>query len=248
MVLSTEFSLGLDSWWETCVQRHGNKKKQLQTNKCFCRCICCTVSKSAWTVVPWQGAASTQPLVLYVAPENILWPLEENWKCHTRDVSLLWGGHLVAEGKLQQRLKTHFGKLLPHPHIDLCLCWKTSILHFQHLADVTLLSDLQHNECTQGVLLSCSKYEEFDRSHCCWWTTGSAFATMPGYSEISPTILTSSWPPCCLIKGTTAILPVNDGDCEWMEPLFSIAMIWPTKSLGMKLANGKISVLISWTT
>ena len=33
-----------------------------------------------------------------------------------------------------------------------------------------------------------------------------------------------------------------------MEPLLSIAMIWPTKSLGMKLANGKISVLISCTT
>lgn len=33
-----------------------------------------------------------------------------------------------------------------------------------------------------------------------------------------------------------------------MEPLLSIAMIWPTKSLGMKLAKGKISVLISWTT
>lgn len=183
--------------------RHGNKKNNYKRTKCFCRCICCTVSKSVWTVVPWQGAASTQPLVLYVAPENILRPLEENWKCHTRDVSLLWGGHLVAEGELQQRLKTHFGKLLPHPHIDLCLCWKTSILHCQHLADVTLLSDLQHNECTQGVLLSCSKYEAFDRSHCCWWTTGSAFATMPGYSEISPTILTSSWPPCCLINGIT---------------------------------------------
>lgn len=33
-----------------------------------------------------------------------------------------------------------------------------------------------------------------------------------------------------------------------MEPLLSIAMIWPTKSLGMKLANGKISVLMSCTT
>ena len=43
-------------------------------------------------------------------------------------------------------------------------------------------------------------------------------------------------------------LPVNEGDWEWMEPLLSIAMIWPTKSLGMKLANGKISVLINWTT
>lgn len=42
--------------------------------------------------------------------------------------------------------------------------------------------------------------------------------------------------------------PVNDEDCEWIEPLLSIVMIWPTNSLGMKLAKGKISVLISCTT
>lgn len=47
---------------------------------------------------------------------------------------------------------------------------------------------------------------------------------------------------------TALILPVNEGAWEWMEPLLSIVMIWPTKSLGMKLANGKISVLINWTT
>lgn len=41
---------------------------------------------------------------------------------------------------------------------------------------------------------------------------------------------------------------MNDEDCEWIEPLLSIVMIWPTKSLGMKLAKGKISVLISCTT
>lgn len=45
-----------------------------------------------------------------------------------------------------------------------------------------------------------------------------------------------------------AALPVKDADCEWMDPRLSIAMIWPTKSLGMKLAKGKISVLMSWTT
>lgn len=71
----------------------------------------------------------------------------------------------------------------------------------------------------------------------------------------------NTWPACCcasfrntqLLKPKqlscqSHILPVNEGDCEWMDPLFSMAIIWPTKSLGMKLANGKISVLISWTT
>lgn len=33
-----------------------------------------------------------------------------------------------------------------------------------------------------------------------------------------------------------------------MEPLLSIVMIWPTKSLGMKFAKGNISVLINRTT
>jgi hypothetical protein len=33
-----------------------------------------------------------------------------------------------------------------------------------------------------------------------------------------------------------------------MDPLLSMAIIWPTKSLGMKMANGKISVLINCTT
>lgn len=80
--------------------------------------------------VPRQGAASAQPLVLYVASENVLGSLEEHRECHTRDVALLWRGHFVAEGKLQQRLKTHLGKLLPHPHINLCLCREKTHLLF----------------------------------------------------------------------------------------------------------------------
>lgn len=92
--------------------------------------------------VPGQGAASTQPFILDVAAENILGPLEEHGERHTRDVSLLRGGHLVAEGKLQQRLKAHFGELLPHPHIDLCLCPEKN-LYFKHLAEATLYCDLQ---------------------------------------------------------------------------------------------------------
>lgn len=77
--------------------------------------------------VPGQGAASTQPLILYVASKNILGSLEEHRERHTRDVALLRGGHLVAEGKLQQRLKTHLRKLLPHSHIDLCLCQEKTL-------------------------------------------------------------------------------------------------------------------------
>lgn len=73
-------------------------------------------------LVPGQGAASAQPLILYVASENVLGSLEEHRERHTGDVALLRGGHLVAEGKLQQRLETNLRKLLPHPHIDLCLC------------------------------------------------------------------------------------------------------------------------------
>lgn len=72
--------------------------------------------------VPGQGAASAQPLILYVASENILGSLEEHRERHARDVALLRGGHLVAEGKLQQCLETHLRKLLPHPHVDLRLC------------------------------------------------------------------------------------------------------------------------------
>lgn len=72
--------------------------------------------------VPGQRAAPTQPLVLYVAPQNILGSLEQHWKRHPGDVALLRGGHLVAEGKLQQRFKTHLRELLPHPHINLSLC------------------------------------------------------------------------------------------------------------------------------
>lgn len=34
-------------------------------------------------VVPWQGAASAQPLILYVASENILGPLEEHRERHS---------------------------------------------------------------------------------------------------------------------------------------------------------------------
>lgn len=77
--------------------------------------------------VPGQRAAPTQPLVLYVAPQNILGSLEQHWKRHPGDVALLRGGHLVAEGKLQQRFKTHLRELLPHPHINLGLCRQRTV-------------------------------------------------------------------------------------------------------------------------
>lgn len=78
--------------------------------------------------VPGQRAASAQPLILYVATQDILGSLEEHGKRHTRDVALLRGGHLVAERKLQKRLETHLRKLLPHPHINLCL-WKEKAIY-----------------------------------------------------------------------------------------------------------------------
>lgn len=77
--------------------------------------------------VPGQRAAPTQPLVLYVAPQNILGSLEQHWKRHPGDIALLRGGHLVAEGKLQQRFKTHLWELLPHPHINLSLCRQRTV-------------------------------------------------------------------------------------------------------------------------
>lgn len=46
----------------------------------------------------------------------------------------------------------------------------------------------------------------------------------------------------------SATIPVNEDDWECMEPLLSIVIIWPTNSLGIKLAYGSISVLISCTT
>lgn len=101
--------------------------------------------------VPGQRAASAQPLVLYVAPENVLGSLEEHRERHTRDVALLRGGHLVAEGKLQQRLKAHLRKVLPHPHIDLCLCEEESPLHVRHSA---LKSDSQMSGQTGIDLLN----------------------------------------------------------------------------------------------
>ncbi len=114
--------------------------------------------------VPRQGASSTQPLILYVTSENILGSLEEHRERHTGDVALLRGGHLVAEGKLQQRLETHLRKLLPHPHIDLCLCQEKTVYILGFLP--TPLSRVIYNERTDRTLLSCSTHEVLDRSHC----------------------------------------------------------------------------------
>lgn len=72
--------------------------------------------------VPGQRAASAQPLIFYIASQNVLGPLEQHRERHARDVTLLRSGHLVAERKLQECLEAHLRKLLPHPHIDLCLC------------------------------------------------------------------------------------------------------------------------------
>lgn len=72
--------------------------------------------------VPGQRAASAQPLILYVASQNVLGPLEQHGERHARDVTLLRSGHFVAERKLQECLEAHLREPLPHPHIDLCLC------------------------------------------------------------------------------------------------------------------------------
>lgn len=111
--------------------------------------------------VPWQRAASAQPLILYVATQDILGSLEEHGKRHTRDVALLRGGHLVAERKLQERLETHLRKLLPHPHINLCLCQEKTI-------DLIGLFCWRHSLkwFTVRILLSRSTHEEFDGSYC----------------------------------------------------------------------------------
>lgn len=71
--------------------------------------------------LPGQRTASTQPLILYVALQHILRPLQQHGEGHAGYVALLRGGHLVAEGELQERLEAHLRKLLPHPHIYLCL-------------------------------------------------------------------------------------------------------------------------------
>lgn len=92
--------------------------------------------------IPGQRAASAQPLILYVASQDILRSLEQHRKRHARDVALLRSGHLVAERKLQERLETHLRKLLPHPHINLCLCQEKTIYFVNYLADRTLQDDL----------------------------------------------------------------------------------------------------------
>lgn len=71
--------------------------------------------------LPGQRTASAQSLVLHVAAQHVLRPLEQHGEGHAGYVAFLRGGHLVAEGELQKRLKAHLGKLLPHPHIYLCL-------------------------------------------------------------------------------------------------------------------------------
>lgn len=106
--------------------------------------------------VPGKRAASTQPLILYVASENILGPLEEHGERHARDVALLRGGHLVAKGKLQQRLKTHLRKLFSHPHIDLCLCQEKTIYLLDYFADAALQ---RFAVSGRTALLSCSTHE-----------------------------------------------------------------------------------------
>lgn len=113
--------------------------------------------------LPGKRAASTQPLILYVASEYILGPLEEHGERHARDVALLRGGHLVAKGKLQQRLKTHLRKLFPHPHIDLCLCQEKTIYLLDYFADAALP---RFAVSGRTALLSCSTHGEFDGSHC----------------------------------------------------------------------------------
>lgn len=154
------------------------------------------VSRTLEGDLPGQGAASAQPLVLHVAAQDVLGPLEQHGQRHPGDEALLRRGGLVAEGELQQRLEADLGEVLPHPHLDLRLCGP------------------------QGG------GGNKDRLH--------ASPTPPQQTPNSLTEL--------------AALPVKDADCEWMDPRLSIAMIWPTKSLGMKLAKGKISVLMSWTT
>lgn len=78
--------------------------------------------------LPGQGTASAQPLVLHVAPQHILRPLEQHGERHARYVALLRGGHLVAEGELQERLEAHLRELLPHPHIYLRLCQRKTVI------------------------------------------------------------------------------------------------------------------------
>lgn len=201
--------------------------------------------------VPRQRAASAQPLVLYVASQNVLRSLEQHGKRHARDVALLRSGHLVAERKLQERLETHLRELLPHPHVNLCLCQDKTVYLIILL---TALSTVIYTEFRESILPH-STHEEFDGSYCWWSATDRPFAN--GYNVI-PSLAPLPHSPkkvfemhesrSEVILGQCSILPVNEADCEWIEPLLSIAMTWPTKSLGMKLANGKISVLMSWTT
>ena len=102
----------------TSVQRHAKKKSS--------------------GGVPGQGAAAAQSLILHIASENVLGSLQEHGERHARDVALLRGRNLVAEGKLQQCLEAHLRKLLPHPHIDLCLCKHKTIRLLDYFTDAAL--------------------------------------------------------------------------------------------------------------
>ena len=92
---------------------------------CVCVCVCVAFMWGEATdpcASPGQWAAPAQPLVLHVAPQHVLRPLQQHRQRHARDVALLWRGHLVAEGELQQCLEAHLGEILPHPDVNLSLC------------------------------------------------------------------------------------------------------------------------------
>lgn len=82
------------------------------------RSQCVSFTKHA----PGERALSTEPLVLYVAMQDVLRPLQQHRERHPWDVAFLGCRDFVTEGELQQRLKTHFRKLFSQANVNLRFC------------------------------------------------------------------------------------------------------------------------------